>query len=210
MKKIITMLLIIMVTLSMVACSASGGNPTAEEGEKGLSRGIISGNVYTNEYMGFCFTKPETWEYATDAEIAQMVNLSVENILGENFLEALENNESVYDMLVYDNVSGTSVSVAYENLSKSFSYNISVQQYLDAIENQFSSNTSMKLVFTGDIQKITLGNTEFFKAKAKNIFSGMTIDQVFYLKKVDGYMFAITVTLQGYTAAEIEAMFGPV
>lgn len=206
MKKLLSLLFIIIITLSTVACSTSGGN--SDEGETEISRGTIRGNIYTNKYLGYRFIKPKAWEFATDEEIAAIVNVSVDSILGENFGEALKESDSLYDMMVVDPVTNTNINVGYDNLANIFNYNVTVQQYLDSVKNQLATVSGMTVTFVGDTEKITLGETEFFKAVAQTKYNKKTMKQVFYLKKVDNYMCYIIATIpEGYTVAEIEAMF---
>ena len=36
-----------------------------------ITRGTVNGDVYTNDVLGFEFTKPSSWTYSTDEEIAE-------------------------------------------------------------------------------------------------------------------------------------------
>ena len=59
-----------------------------------------------------------------------------------------------------------------------------------------------------EIEKVKLGETEFTKLVCDTAVSGMNMTQVYYLRKVDGYMTFVIVTItSGYTVADIEAMF---
>ena len=122
MKKITSLLLALVMTFLLVAC-VGGVN---------ISRGTISDDgVYRSESLSMSFTKPESWVYSTDEEIAELVNISVEMFDNEDFEKALENNAAIYDMMAKDLLTSTNVIVGYENLKKSFSSNITEEQYLD-------------------------------------------------------------------------------
>ncbi len=172
------------------------------------SKGTINGNVYKNEFLGFEFTKPASWVYSTDEEIAAAMNIAVDQILGENFKQALENNPVIYDMMVVDSITGTNISVIYENLAKSFLTNITEEQYVEMVKQQLAGVSGMTVSFPDQLEKAKLGKTEFTKCVCRTTANGMTFTQVYYLYNVDGYMVSITVTIpSGYTVADIEAMF---
>jgi hypothetical protein len=66
----------------------------------------------------------------------------------------------------------------------------------------------MKVSFPDEYEDVKLGEIEFTKVACKTTMQGVTMDQVYYLKKVDGYMCFVIITVRtGYTVAEVEAMF---
>lgn len=199
MKKWLSLTLCIVMVLLLVACAG---------GKVELSRGKIDGDVYTNEVLKFEFTKPESWVYSTDEEVAALVNMSAEKILGKKFKESLENNPSVYDMMVVDSITRSNVSVGYENLSKTLSTNITVKQYIEALKNQLANVSAMTVTFPDTFESANLGETEFTKVVCSVNASGRSMKQVYYLHKIDKYMSFIIVTIpSGYTVEQIEAMF---
>jgi len=172
------------------------------------SRGTIEGDVYKNEYLGFEFTKPKSWVYSTDEEIAEIVDLGAEMILGDNFKNTLKNNPSVYDMMVVDSVTRTNINIGYENLSKTLSTNITVEQYVDAVKSQLAEVSDMKVTFPDTFETAKLGETEFTKVVCSATTQGVSMTQVYYLNKTGKYMSFVIVTIPtGYTVSEIEAMF---
>ena len=173
-----------------------------------LSRGTIEGDVYTNEFLSFQFTKPESWVYSTDEEIAAITNIGAEKLLGENFKDALESNPSIYDMMVIDSITRCNINVGYENLSKTLSTNITVEQYVEALKAQLAGASEMTVTFPENFETAKLGETEFTKVECTTDVQGVSMKQVYYLKKVDGYMcFVIVTVTSGYTVEQIEAMF---
>ena len=132
MKKLLALLLAIVMASLMVACfpnddeKATDANKTVEESETNapestpnITRGTFEGDIYTNSSLGFKFTKPASWVFSTDEEIAAMVNLGAEKIYGENFEQTLKTSSAVYDMMVVDSLTGTNFNVGYENLALS-------------------------------------------------------------------------------------------
>lgn len=205
MKKFISCALILAIAISIVGCDLSNLVPS---GKAELSRGNVSGNKYTNEFLGFTFTAPDSWVYSTDEEIAAAMNLGMENFLDENYKKALENNPSIYDMMVVDSVTRSNITVAYENLEKSFASNITVDQYISALKTQLNSVSSIKYTFTDKTEKVSLGETEFTRSVCEATAYGVKMTQAYYLYKIDGYMAVVIVTIQGeVTLADVEACF---
>ncbi len=216
MKKLICLLLAFVMLLALVGCDEpskpsdpTGTQPPAGDPPKAeLSRGTVSGSVYTNNYLGFTFNAPGTWVYSTDEEIARMINVGVEAVLGSAFKETLKDLPSIYDMMVVDVTTHSSVNIGYENLSKTYSSNITEEQYLAAVKAQFAAIPNMTVVFPDTYETVKLGQTDFLKAVCSVTTQGVTMTQVYYVHKVDGYMSFVIVTIpSGYTVAQIEAMF---
>ena len=141
MKKLISLSLVLTMVLMLVSCGVLTGNKTE------ITRGKIEGNVYTNEVLGFKLTKPDSWMYYTDEEIAQSVNLSADMLKEDKFKDSLKDNASLFDMMVIDTLTGTNINMGYENLSKSFASNITIDQYIDVLKKQFADITAMTVVF---------------------------------------------------------------
>ena len=200
MKKLLALLLVIAALMSFAACGSK---------EK-LTRGTLDGNVYTNEYLGFTFTKPSSWVYATDEEIAEAMNLGADLYLDEDFKKALDRSGSIYDMMVVDNSTGTNMSIGYENLARSFSTRITVEEYIEKLEEQTKNINGITFVFPDEYDTVTLGEKEYTRVICNVTSNGVKMKQVYYIVKVDKYMaFAIlTVTESSkYKMADIEAMF---
>lgn len=171
-------------------------------------RGSIEGDVYKNETLDFEFVKPSSWVYSTDEEIAQAMDVGVELLGADKYKEALENSQSVFDMMVVDSLTATSVNVSYENLVKSAMSNITEEQYIDATKEQFANISQASVTFSEEYETVTLGKTEFTRAIATTKMSGITMTQAFYVHKVGSYMGVVLVTIRTkYTVSDIEAMF---
>ena len=199
MKKILSLLLAIIMVMTLAAC-----NKQSVE----ITRGTIEGDVYKNETLGVEFTKPSSWVYATDEQIAASVNVAIDTLLGDNFKEALENNPAIYDMMVVDMLTGTNINVVYENLEKTFAKSLTIEQYVDALKQQVSNVSGMTVSFSDELEKVKLGESEFTKCVCDTTVSGINMTQVYYLCKIDGYMMSVIVTItSGYTVTDIEAMF---
>ena len=203
MKKLLAFAILVATVISLVGCVPDflglGSTPT---------RGVIEGNVYTNDYVGFTFTKPSSWRFYTDEEIAAQMNMAADQLLGDNFKEALKNNPAIYDMMAVDSATGNNINIVYENLKKSFSSNISVEKYIEALKNQLASVSGMTVTFPEEYDTVKLGDSDFTRCVCTTRAYGITMTQIYYLRKVDGYMLSVIVTIvKGYTVAGVEKMF---
>ncbi len=210
MKKLISLFLAVVMLVLLVSCGPTGVPGESEDEKKPsveLSRGKIEGDVYESEYMNLKFTKPASWVYSTDDEIAAALNLGVE-FMGDKFKEAVETNPTVYDMMVIDSLTRSNINVGYENLSKTFSSNITIEQYIEAFKQQLSSVSGMTVTFPDSVDSVKLGDCEYSRLVCDVSVAGVSMTQVYYLRKVEGYMcFVIVTIVSGYTVAQIEAMF---
>ncbi len=211
MKKILSVFLALLMVVLLVGCGieeASNVDDVTNPAKAKISKGTIEGDVYKNDFLGFSFTKPATWVYSTDEEIAEVMNVAVDQILGENFEKAMENNPATYDMMVVDMMTGTNVNLVYENLKKSFATNITEAQYFELFKQQLENVEGITVSFSDDLKTVTLGETVFTKCVCETTMNGQTMTQIFYVSKNGGYMVIVTATItSGYTADEIEAMF---
>lgn len=218
MKKIISLLLILVMMVSLVGCFSDDSDDdfddkplrtTANTAKKGITRGEISRQVYTNDCMGLTFTAPKTWVYSTDEEVADLMGFALDVYLtDQKFQAALDSHASIYDMMVVDKVTNSNVMVGYENLRMSMSSNITEEQYIEIMKSQVGSVSGMTMTFSDKIEKVKLGETEFTKVVCKTKSYGVTLTQVFYVHKMDGYMGFVIVSINsGYSISDIEAMF---
>lgn len=211
MKKILSFLLVILLLTSLVGCSFNLDllDKIKNEEKKEISRGTIEGDTYHNEVLEIQFTKPESWVYYTDEEIASAMNIAVDQMMSESFQNIFESIPSVYDMMVFDTVTRTNIVVGYEDVAQTFGGEITEEKYLDAAKKQLAVNaTGMNTDFSDETEEVKLGDVEFTRAICSTTANGVTMLQVYYVRDIGDYMAFVVVTIpSGYTVAEIEAMF---
>ena len=207
MKKILALLLAAALITLSTGCGVNDNSPINSIKKAEPSRGTINGDVYESEYLGLKFTKPESWIYSTDEDIAAMSGISAE-LLGEDFKALLDANPAIFDMMARDILSGTNINISYENLTKSASTNITEEQYVAALKQQFANIPEITVDFPDKLQTLTLGENDYTKVITTTTMSGIEMTQVYYLNKIDNYMSCIIVTITGdEEIADIEAMF---
>ena len=215
MKKLLSIFLIVAMVFTMAGCSLDikglwdglSELPTTPP-SKTLTRGTIEGTVYTNEFLGFTFTRPSSWVYSTDDEISAALNIGLEALGQEKFKEALENSDSLYDMMAKDLLTGNNITVGYENLKKTLVTNVTEEQYLDSLKQQMSQLPNFNYTFSDTYETVKLGDVTFYKMVCTAEYSGITMTQVYYLHKVDNYMgFIIATLVTDFSIADFEACF---
>ena len=203
MKKLLSLLVLVATLIALVGCVPD----FLGLGEK-PSRGSIDGDAYMSEYLGLEFTKPAHWRYYSDEEIASIMNIAADNLLEDKFKEALEKNPAIYDMMAVDDSTGTNISVSYENLLRTLSLGITVEEYVEAMKEQFTEVTTMQVTFPDELEKVKLGEVEFTRCVCTTKTQGITMIQAYYFRKSGGYMTIVLVTVRdGYSVEEIENMF---
>ena len=91
--KYLSAALALVLALSLTACGA---------GSRKFERGVVDGQTYTSEFLGLTCTVPAEFSYLTDAEIAQLNNISTDTLsdeeLAQQLQDNLENGSQIQDM----------------------------------------------------------------------------------------------------------------
>ncbi len=210
MKKLTVIILAVATLLSLTSCAGfiegfkegfdQAIDDAIEDANKDLARGTVTDKVYTSEYNGITFTAPEGWRYYTDTELADLMNVSFDQIDMNAFNETAAKMVSVYDMLAMNETTGTNVIVMYENLAMTGNKNMTEEKYYEA-----AKSTLAQQGFTaGELSETTLGGEKFFCYK----ITVETITQYMYLRTLGDYMCIVNITVMGSeTQTEIEALF---
>ena len=184
---IVVSLLLVLITLTGCGKNTTNENKTAKET---IARGVIDeNNVYKSEYAGINFALPEGFIYASDLEIADMMNVGAEILSeGKNDLTKVLEQTALYDMVAQDATYGTSVMVMFEKATA----NVSVDYYLKNVKKGLESVTDMGYVVSDDITTETVGGKEYKVLTATIPTYGLT--QKYYTQKKDGYFIDILIT----------------
>ncbi len=206
MKRFVMLLLVMSLLVTTVGCAAMALIPAVKG--KSVSRGTIEGDVYTSEFIGVSFTRPSTWVYATDEEIANAMQIGAELMNKENFAAQAEKMNNVYDMMASDLMSGDNINIVFENLKASNSSNITEEQYIEVVKNMLKEQVAMFNYVVGDAEKCKLGQQEFYRLPIEGNYLGADFKQFMYIRKEGTYMVVITLSLfSDKKLAEYEAMF---
>ena len=217
MKKFLAlfMALVVFTSFAFFAVGSSddegtSGNSDVNSGEvvetpKKLTRGTITGNVYTNDFAGVSFTKPSDWTFATEEEMKETLNAGAELTDYSDLELALAETATIYDMSAKDSI-GNSVLVLCENTMLSAFKKVTEDEYLDLLKSGLQTINGISYTYNG-VNNVTLGNTTFKRATFTAVASGVTLNQYYYVKSFDKYVFSIIVTTTTEDVETIEAMF---
>ena len=217
MKRWAICLLAIVMLMNLTACSEimagveSGVQDAIQDAgqelNKTVTRGTVSGDTYTSTYAGITFSKPSNWRYLTETELSEAMNAGAEILDQESFEQALASMVSVYDMMVQDDTTGNNIIVSYENLTLSNSTSITPEAYIAAVEQQLKAQTAFSITPL-DKTTVTLSGNSYYRAGYTVSYSGVEMNQYYYVRKLDKYMHGIIVTVvDGTPIATVEAMF---
>ncbi len=198
MKKIISVLLLLVtLTLLLASCSQKAT----------VTRGETTDTQYTNSAVGVTFNKPDGWKFYTDDELAKLLNITADLYKDEDLVNSAKVT-GVIDFMAMDPVSGNNVNMTIENLVPSGSTGISMEEYIEITKKNLNSQMAdMKYTFE-DPTTIKLGTVEFTKLTASCSYSGVSMTQFIYLKKIGNCMVSYTATsVNGAAASTFEAMF---
>ena len=198
MKKILISAAIILTMTAMFLGGCADNNSDYNTG-KTFSRGTITDNIYSSEYSGLTFTPPNSdWVYASDEEMASMMNVSVDilNDVGISASQEEINAVTIYDMIAQDPYSGTNVIILYENLSlvqDGLSY--SAEDYLQA-SNEMLAQTGFYDNFSA-ISEVTLCGETYVSQNITGSMNGVATNQYYFTRRIDDYMLSIIISLFG-------------
>lgn len=223
MKKLIACILAVAISLSLCACSSliEGFQAGFQEGfqdaienagaelNKTVSRGTVSDDTYTSTYAELTFKKGASWSFLSEEELSETMNSGADILDQEDFEQAMASMASVYDMMAVDSTTGNNLIVCYENLKLSNSTAITPQRYLEMVEQQLSGQSS--ITFTaGEKTEVSLCGNTYLRGAYTMTYSGNTMSQYYYVRKLGQHMLGVIVTIADQTdISQIEAMFLP-
>ena len=209
MKRIFALVIVLVMALSMVGCSDKVTDILNKEIlNKELTRGTVDGNVYTSEYIGLSFVKPDSWVYSTDEEINELMGATNDIMNRTDYEAAVADLATVFDMMVIDSATSNNVNIVYENLALSGSTDITMEEYLDITKKNFEAIPDFSYTFS-DATNVTLGGVEFTKLECDLTYMELiSMKQALYMKKVGNYMVLISFTIiDGTDESVIEGYF---
>lgn len=164
--------------------------PAAEN--TNFKRGKVDGDVYTSEFAGLKFTAPEGWVFAKDEYILSMMNIGLD-VTGNDINKALLDQVAIYDAMCTEQSTGQSIIVEFENLAKEVPDpdKFTVEDYFDAVDKQLSNLSGISFTKTGDVEDVTLAGQDFKRVTYKAEVNGITMEQVYYVKRVENFMLGI-------------------
>ena len=194
MRRIIALLLIAMLAFAVAACDNSTVLGFGQTQSK-FQVGAISGNTYSNPFLGVSCTTDDDWTYYTAQETAELNNL-VADYLPEDYAKIYETADTFVDMCVASDDGSCNINVSAEKLtalqSKTFdaetTFRSMFSNYKETYENMGYTNCEF------DIQKVVVAGKDFDGCCCTANLKGITLyqKQIAFVK--NNYAVMVTVT----------------
>lgn len=170
-----------------------------------ITRGTINGNVYESKATGVKFTKPDNWVFASDEELAAIMNISNDYLYDSDYLKELAEKSVAYDVMAQNPATGTNVGVAYQNM-RTEAY--SEQDYLDSVEFSTSLVSGVEFSFDGDAEWTTICGHKYLGQKIDVKIGDVNCKQVQYVRKIGKYVQVILFSVFSESEmSTLESMF---
>lgn len=169
-----------------------------------ISRGKINGNTYTNSFLGLTFTKPSSWVFGKDSDLATMSGLQLSD-MSKDVGVLMQTNQAFFDMMCATSTGDSNIIIGYESLTVTNAEDITVEEYFNNMKSlSESSGISYKY---GEIKKDTLGGETFYSMSASTKVV-VDIYQKTYITKKDNVIAMVIITAQSEEQInELAAMF---
>lgn len=231
MKKILSLLIVIaMLTTALAGCASKEEikgsvdtndkvetndtkNDTKEEETTDATdilelTGDANGGVYTNEFANIKFTAPEGWTFASDAELNEIMQVSLEDGEDENkFAAELAKQVTIYSMMASNPTTGDSAQIFFQNLAALGSFSTDVNEYAESLIEGYKTSLGENIV-VGEYETVTVGGSEFTCVPITADISGISMEMNSYLKKIDGYIMCIAIATIPDFGAGMDAITG--
>ncbi len=191
--------LTLVTVLSLVACGGTDKNTP-------FARGAINGNVYHSDFAGVTFTKPDNWKFSTDEEIAKLLGVGLDVLQSGDKFDASE-LASTIDFQASDPATGNNVNMSVEKLNPINAATVSIDDYIESFRSTLTTQFQGMSATFGDTTETTIGENTYKRVTANVQMSGVSMQQVYLLRKVGKYVVCITMTsTNGGDISSLEAM----
>ncbi len=203
-KKVVTLLSIVAITLSLVACNgnnASGNNtskPTVT-----YSKGTLTENTFESEYLNLKFTAPDGYIMATEDELIPLMELGAEVLEKDKKSIDFAMANTVFEMMVSSPAGSPNLSLAVEKLALK---NMTTDQYIEAIKKQLEGNDTMEVTFTPDSKTMSIAGEDYTAYSSVLSVSGMELKQDYIMRKMDDRLAYFVLTYTEDSSAEANTL----
>lgn len=198
MKKFIALALSILCLAAFCSCGKSIK----------FEHGVTEGDVYTNKSLDVKFTKPSDWVFKTDEEIAELMEVSVEDyIKSDEMIDSGELAEAT-EFVAVDNTTGDNVIMAVEKISRLINEERYIKIFKENLTKEMSGNGST-ITISDEQTEVDLGGNKYIHLNSVIETSGVTMYQNYYIRKVGNFIVAISTTsLTNSDSSYYEKMIG--
>lgn len=169
--------------------------PAKPEGT--ISRGVVSGKNYKNDFLGIDVTVPADWGFASDEEIAATFNIT-EDLFDMDLEKALEENGGFCDVIASDDA-GKNFNIILEKKNE-LAKTLSKEQLQEAYIASFQPVKELYDDCTITETTFNIGGKETFGLNISGKLYGQELYQSAFMIDCGDYLATVTVT--GYTATD--------
>ena len=184
MKKISIVALVLALAL-LVGCGGTKG---------GYEPGTLEGDTYTNEYLGYSFTLPDGWEFATKEELNNMMAAGSE-FLNDDQKAAAEYAKlaTIYDMVATSDI-GENITIMLDNLKFYVGGTATKPEtYVNNLKEQLAAVDANGLTYeVGDTYNVNAVGKDWIVLSAE--VPNMGIYQTYSICRVDNYIVGVIIT----------------
>lgn len=157
-----------------------------------FEHGVIDGDTYTNKSLDVKFTKPSDWTFKTDEEIAQIMNISIEEYMKSGEMMDSDKLAQATEFMAADNSTGNNVNMAVAKVAKS----LTIEKYIESFKKQVTEQltANMTVNFDDGQSEVDLGGNKYIHLSSVVKVSSIEMHQHYYIRKVGNYMLVITAT----------------
>lgn len=197
MKRIISILCVTVMVFTLSACGLDELKIGSDSSETKFNTGSVSGNKYTNDFIGISCELDENWVFMTNEQIEENNKVAM-GMVGEDYKEAVEKATTFTDMMA-THVNGTdTLGVAFEKLSGS-NASLTEEKYADMSTSSLKG--ALESMGMTNVQA-SAGETTFAGSKHACIeitaeFNGIAVYEKLAIVKHQNYIICITACTWG-------------
>ena len=205
MKKLLTFLTVLSLSLSLCSCTKSSvQNPEIEESmpesvtetinEKTFSSGKIQNNVYHSEFSEITITAPnDKWEFADKNYLLSLMKIEETAEESQKTDEEIAKKATIYDALLSDNATGSNILIEYENLALTENPEISETEYASKVETELKSSKTYKYE-ASDPYTVIIASKKYIRLDCSTKIERDDVHISYFIRKIDKYMLVICIT----------------
>ncbi|MCR4794685.1 MULTISPECIES: hypothetical protein [Ruminococcus] len=163
-----------------------------------FKRGVVDGNVYTNEYAGIKLSVPDDWKYLDDEMINKVMNVgaSVTYSSNSDAVTDLVNMTTVNDVFCMNPKTNENIIITYENINKNplLDKDITAEDYFEIANRQFAAVPTMKYTIESGPETVKVAGQDYVRAVYTIEYLNMTYQQAFYARRIGDFINSLSIT----------------
>ena len=205
MKKLLTFLTVLSLSLSLCCCTqknvqstqieSSAPEPVTESvKEKTFSSGKIQNNVYYSDFSELTITAPnDKWEFADRNYLLSLLGIDETAEESQKNDEEIAKKATIYDSLLSDNATGSNILIKYENLSVVSNPEISEIEFAKNVGAELKSSKTYKYE-VADPYTVVISAKKYIRLDCSTKIERDDVHISYFIRKTDKYMLVICVT----------------